>query len=130
MLLLKKIWTFLCHYWWVPLIIFVAAYFILTGKPLGKVADLLKKTNDAHKAELENIEQETAKKQEAERIAQEKLRETLKAVEQHYKDAQQDLDAKKRDEIKKIVADTKDDPEELARQLQELTGFKVILPKD
>ena len=130
MLLLKKILSFLQHYWWVPLIVFVGVYLFLSGKPLGKIADLLKRTNDLHKAELENIQQELVKKQEAERAAAEKLKETMLAVEKHYQETQQSLDVKKRAEIKEIVAKTKDDPEELARQLQEITGFKVILPKD
>jgi len=50
----------------------------------------------------------------------------LQQVEEHYAQRSEELDRKKKQEVKKIIEETKRDPEELARKLAQATGARYV----
>lgn len=50
----------------------------------------------------------------------------LQQVEEHYAQRSEELDRKKKKEVKKIIEETKRDPEELARKLAQATGARYV----
>jgi predicted nuclease with TOPRIM domain len=91
-------------------------------------ADHIKEIQDAQDEEVKRIEavREEERRQHEENLKQ--LQETLSMVQAQYDEAKCDLDEKKKQEIIDIVNQYGSNPDELARQLSEVTGFSVILP--
>lgn len=120
-------WSYVKKYWHYAVIVVLAVVgFFLFNTQRNTVAEALAEAQKRHDDELKAIREAMAA-EEAKRAQNQKvLQETLIAVEKQYQDSQKQLDDKKRAEIKKIVEETHDDPEELARRLQESTGFKIV----
>ena len=122
---LKTAWE-LCKKYWQIFVGFVAAVFLfVVTRKTPDPREVLKKSNEAHDAELEAIK----RAQEAERAAQEeaikKHEQTVAAVEKAFEEANEELTQKKRKEVEKIIKQNEDDPEAITKKLAELTGFKI-----
>ena len=122
---LKTAWE-LCKKHWQIIVGFVAAVFLFVmTRKTPDPREVLKKSNEAHDAELEAIK----RAQEAERAAQEeaikKHEKTVAAVEKAFEEANEELTQKKRKEVEKIIKQNEDDPEAITKKLAELTGFKI-----
>lgn len=130
MLTLSIVWVYVKKYWQIIAIIiaFIAGMLLFNVKNGDSIAKLLEESKKRHNDEVEAIkkayEDELANKEQAYK----KLQEVLSIIEQQYSFAQKKLDDKKKEEIKKIIEDTKNDPAELAKRLQESTGFEIQLP--
>ena len=122
---LKTAWG-LCKKYWQIIVGFVAAVFLfVVTRKTPDPREVLKKSNEAHDAELEAIK----RAQESERAAQEeaikKHEQTVAAVEKAFEEANEKLTQKKRKEVEKIIKQNEDDPEAITKKLAELTGFKI-----
>ncbi len=121
----KKAWAWCKKYWQllvgmaIPLVIWVLS------RDSGKLNEVLEKTKEAHKKEVDAIEaahqEEIQKRDEALRSYEK----TLSEVEKKYKDANKELSTKKRKEVEKVLKKNVDDPEEITRRLAEITGFDL-----
>lgn len=120
-------WSYVKKYWqYAAIVVFAVLGFLVFNKQRTSVAEALADAQKRHDDEVKAIREAQAA-EEAKRAQNQKvLQETLVAVEKQYQDSQKQLDDKKRAEIKKIVEETHDDPEELARRLQESTGFTIV----
>lgn len=121
---LKKYWQL------VLLIVGTIASIVFFKTRESTFSDELKKIDDAHKKELQDIESAREEERRKNAEAEKRLSDALAAVQQQYDAAKQDLDEKKRKEIEDIVKQCANDPEELARQLSAATGFSVVLPTE
>lgn len=128
---LFKFWSWLKKYWQLILLIvgaIIAAIFF-AGREVS-FADDYKRIKEVHDEELKQIEEARAeeRRKNAENAA--RLQKALAAVQKEYDSQREQLDNKKKKEIKKIVDEYGDDPVALAQRLSEATGFTVILPQD
>lgn len=119
-------WAYVKKYWQLitAVILFGIGFFWFNSRS-NSLADILEQNRKRHEEELDAIQKAHDKELKDKQIALEKMQETLAQIEKQYELAQKDLDAKKKKEIEQIIKDTQDDPEELARLLQESTGFKI-----
>lgn len=103
---------------------------VLTQSEPELLIKVLKKATDNHNKEVAGIkkihEEEIVKREEATKI----YHETVKKVEEKYQEDKQNLSNKKKKEIKKLVKKNQENPEELAKELAELTGFDFVGTKD
>lgn len=128
---IQKVLPWLKKYWQLVLLIAGTIASIVFFKAReNSFSDELKKIDDVHKKELQDIEAAREEERRKNAEAEKRLSEALAAVQQQYDAAKQDLDEKKRKEIEDIVKQYAGDPEELARQLSAATGFSVVLPSD
>lgn len=129
MLTLATIWSFVKKYWkYVALVVAIIVTYLLFRKTSIDWLAKMQEIQDAHDAEIKEIEaarEEERKRNEA-NIKQ--LRDALDAVQKKYDAEMKQFDAKKKSEVEQIVKDYGDNPDELAKQLSEATGFDVILP--
>jgi len=124
-----KVWAWLKKYWgFVALIAGTIAGVFLFRKQDVSFADQMKKIQDAHEAEMKQINDARAEEARQHAANQKQLEVALAAVQVQYDAAMKDLDAKKRAEVADIVKQYGDDPVALAQKLSEATGFTVILP--
>lgn len=123
-------WSYVKKYWqlFAALLLFVVGFFFFRSR-ISDLTDILDDNRKRHEQEIKEIEEAHRKELEAKEEALKKLQETLAQIEKHYEEAQKELDDKKRKEIEQIIKETQDDPEELARRLQESTGFRIVVPE-
>lgn len=89
----------------------------------------IKKIQEDHKKEIEKMNEAREKERLLNEQNEAKLKETLKEIQSQYELEKKQLDKKKQQEIKTLIREHGDDPDELAVQLSKVTGFKVILPE-
>lgn len=132
---LAIVWAWIKKHWRMLLAVIGTVFSVLVGiflfkRQTSNMGDQIKAINDAHAAELKQINDARAQ-EEAQHLANEKkLNETLAAVQAHYDAAQKELDEKKKAEVADIVKKYGDKPDELAKQLAAATGFTVIMPTE
>ena len=89
--------------------------------------ELIQKNNEAHKAELEAIDNAREKERAALEAASKKHEETLMQIESEFALKGEELTKKKRAEVKKLVEKHAEDPEALTRSIADALGVDVFL---
>ena len=128
---LKKFWSWLKAYWYVPVIIVIAIVvtIIMRKVPLSLMR-VISKRREIHEKEVEAIDKIHAEEIEKREKALETYHETIKKIEEKYEKDSKELTSRKKKKIKKIVEKTHDNPDELAKQLSEQMGFEIVYPKE
>lgn len=128
---LKKVWSFIKNYWYIPVIVIgIIVGTIVFREVPQSLLDMLNKRKELHKKELEVIEQVKKEEREKREKALAVYHKTLEQIEEKYEKSKKDLSLRKKNKIKKIIEDTHDDPDELAKQLADQTGFQIVYPKE
>ena len=126
---LSIIWAFVKKYWQIAfLVIGALVSFFLIQNQKSNFADNLKKIQDAHDAEIKQIQDARAAEAAQHEANVKKLQDTLDAVQRQNETAKKDHDDKKKKEIAEIVKNYGNKPDELAKQLSAATGFVIVLP--
>jgi DNA repair ATPase RecN len=126
---MSKITTWLIAHW--KTIAIIIAVILAVGYmqySRTSLIKLLSDTQQSHKKELDDISKQHLDtiKQRDEAIKQ--YEEKLQSIQQEYDAAKKALEAKKSGDAKKIIDETKGDPQELAKKLAQSTGFVIVLP--
>ena len=121
MIALKKIWSFLKSYWYIPVLIIVALVF---RSRTNKVEEIIKAADDSHKKQLDAIEvAETNKKKEKEWIDKE-YDNAIKKIEESYSKENKTLDKKEKKFVKSAIKEWSDDPDQMAERITLKFGFE------
>lgn len=127
---LSVVWSYVKKYWsYVALLGGTLVAFFLLRKQGTDTSGMLKELQAAHDDEVKAIQAVREDEKQKHKENEKKLQETLVAVQRHYDDAKEDLDEKKKAQIKEIVDKYGDDPNELAKKLSDATGFKIVMPE-
>ena len=126
----KKVWLWSKKFWWVIIIgmLFICAGLIsaLTrnGVLLAGVIDLLESKRDQHDQEMETLAHihNTERAEKNLRLAEHFKRKT--EIEEQFKKRGETLDEQKEAELKRIVDESYNDPEKLAKELAEAFGIE------
>lgn len=127
---MKKIFLNIKKYWFyfTSFAVFVLG-FLFFRKKTSNLADQISEINERHNKEIERINEIRFKERELLKKNEEILRKTLAEITLKYEEAQRELTKKKKEEIEKIVKEYGSDPDELAIQLSNVTGFKIVFPE-
>jgi len=121
MIALKKIWSFLKSYWYIPVLIIVALVF---RSKTNKVEEIIKAADDSHKKQLDAIEvAELNKKKEKEWIDKE-YDNAIKKIEEKYSKENKTLDKKEKKFVKSVIKEWTDDPDQMAERITLEFGFE------
>jgi flagellar biosynthesis/type III secretory pathway M-ring protein FliF/YscJ len=123
---LKKIWTWIKHYWYVPAVIVYTLFlwFVFGKKDKAhevlkirekSLEDQIKIINDSHKEEIE-LRDKILKK----------YNDLVTKMEESFRRDEKELEDNKKKEIKKLVENYYNDPEELAKLIAEKYGFEYV----
>ena len=127
---LKKaaIWT--KNNWYVPILVLLllAAVLVYTitknGIYVAGLVDLLEKGRENHRKEVEKLNEIHAKEaSEKKRILRE-YEKNLSLIEEEFSKKNEELDSKKKKELKKLVEDGYNDPDRLSREIARLYGLE------
>ncbi len=130
LLLWAKIKDFFKKYWQYVAIFGAGVASVLFLKKKSPTQDDTKSIRDSHDKQIDQINNVRQTERDKQDELSEKLQTDLSVVEKQYEQQKKNLDEKKKEEIKTILQQHQDDPIELAKKLSEVTGFKVIMPKE
>lgn len=132
-MIFQIIWAYTKKYWGIAVAVVVFVVFVIVklraADQIQKLLEQLAENDRLHKEELAKIQASHDAEiiEHAEHLKQ--LEVTLKDVEAQYVAAKSQLDVDKKAEIKKLVDQYFDDPDELAKRLSEATGIPIAITK-
>lgn len=128
MVTLKKFCVFLKTHWYLPLIALGALVaYLMKDKELVDWEKVLQRSRDSHKEEVRVIEEAHAKAEARKAIERHRVAEALKQVEEEYLRNERELTAQKKKRVEKIAKKLRDDPLAMAKEIEQETGYRVIV---
>ena len=123
---LKKTWAWLKHNWYVPAVIIytLVLWFLFRNKT--KALDVLEIRSKSYEDQIKTIEDVHRKEIEARDQILKNYDNVLTQLEKDYEEKNMKLDTKKKKEIKKIVKEFNDRPDDLAKILAERYGIDYV----
>ena len=124
--LLKKTWAWLKHNWYVPAVIVYTLVLWFLFRDKTKALEVLEIRSKSYEGQIKTIEETHKKEIEARDQILKNYDNVLSQLEKDYKEKNMKLDKKKKQEIKKIVKEFNDRPDDLAKTLAEKFGLDYV----
>ena len=123
---LKKTWTWLRHNWYVPAVIIYTLVLWFLFKNKAGALKVLEIRSKSYESQIKTIEEAHKKEIEARDQILKNYDNVLTQLEKEYEEKNMKLDTKKKKEIKKIVKEFNDRPDDLAKILAERYGINYV----
>lgn len=123
---LKKTWVWLKHNWYVPAVIVytIALWFLFKNK--SKALEVLEIRSESYKDQIKAIEDTYREEVDKRDEILKRYNEILSNLEKEYEEKNMLLDRKKKEEVRKIVTEYNDSPDDLAKILAERYGLEYV----
>tara|TARA_R110000796_G_scaffold144119_3_gene260840 strand:+ start:1964 stop:2389 length:426 start_codon:yes stop_codon:yes gene_type:complete len=119
----KKIWTWVKHHWYWPVIIVLLLMSLLTGSSSRKkLFSLLDKQKENYEKELQIVKETTKERDEKKTKIFEKHLKEIKKIEDDHNFKVKDLEQEKQKELVDTIEKNKDRPEDLAIEIAKILG--------
>jgi uncharacterized protein YdiU (UPF0061 family) len=114
----KKVWTWLKHYWYWPVIIVLLIFGVVAGRSTRtKMFELLEKQKQGYEKEIQILEAASKEKEEKKNKVFEDHREEIDKIEKEHDIKVSELQEKKKEELASTIQNNKGNPESLAREV-------------
>ena len=123
---MKKTWTWLRHNWYVPAVIVYTLVLWFLFKNKAGALKVLEIRSKSYESQIKTIEEAHKKEIEARDQILKNYDNVLTQLEKDYEEKNMKLDTKKKKEIKKIVKEFNDRPDDLAKILAERYGINYV----
>ena len=123
---LMKTWTWLRHNWYVPAVVIYTLVLWFLFKNKAGALKVLEIRSKSYESQIKTIEEAHKKEIEARDQILKNYDNVLTQLEKDYKEKNMKLDTKKKKEIKKIVKEFNDRPDDLAKILAERYGIDYV----
>ena len=123
---LKKTWTWLRHNWYVPAVVIYTLVLWFLFKNKAGALKVLEIRSKSYENQIKTIEEAHKKEIEARDQILKNYDNVLTQLEKDYEEKNMKLDIKKKKEIKKIVKEFNDRPDDLAKILAERYGIDYV----
>ena len=123
---LKKTWTWLRHNWYVPAVVIYTLVLWFLFKNKAGALKVLEIRSKSYESQIKTIEEAHKKEIEARDQILKNYDNVLTQLEKEYEEKNMKLDTKKKKEIKKIVKEFNDRPDDLAKILAERYGINYV----
>ena len=123
---LKKTWTWLRHNWYVPAVIIYTLVLWFLFKNKAGALKVLEIRSKSYESQIKTIEETHRKEIEVRDQILKNYNGILNQLEKDYKEKNMKLDTKKKQEVKKIVKQFNDRPDDLAKILSERFGLDYV----
>jgi aspartate-semialdehyde dehydrogenase len=123
---LKKTWVWLKHNWYVPAVIVYTLVLWFLFRDKTKALEVLQIRSKSYEGQIKTIEETHKKEIEARDQILKNYDNVLSQLEKDYEEKNMKLDKKKKQEIKKIVKEFNDRPDDLAKTLAEKFGLDYV----
>ena len=122
----KKAWVWLKHNWKVPAILLYTIVLWLFFRRKDAVYQVLEERNKSYKKQIDAINEIHNEEINKRNKILEKYNGILKDLEKQYEKDNLELDKNKKKEIKKLVEEYNEKPDELAKLLAEKYGLEYV----
>lgn len=124
--IVKKIWVWLKHNWYVPAVIAYTLVLWLLFRNKTAAMDILELRANSYRDQIRAIENAHQKELKKRDDILAKYHNILEVLEKDYEERSLVLDKKKKEEIKRIVEHYNDRPDDLARVLANKYGLEYV----
>ena len=123
----KKVWVWIKHHWYVPILLILAIMFIsMEGGIKNKFYELLVKTRANYKKEIDIINKgKEGEKEEKDKILA-KHKEAVEKIEEDFDIELSKLEEDKQKEVSGLIEKFQDKPDELAKEIASLLGARHV----
>ena len=125
--IVKKIWVWLKHNWYVPAVIAYTLVLWLLFRNKTEAMDILELRANSYRDQIRVIEDAHKKELKKRDDILAKYHNILEVLEKDYEERSLVLDKKKKKEIKRIVEEYNERPADLAKILAEQYGLDYVL---
>jgi|TARA_Y100000310_G_C20177818_1_gene576671 predicted Holliday junction resolvase-like endonuclease len=129
-LIAKKTWIWAKRFWWIIILVLGLTIGVLVwlltrnGAYVANLLDLIETKRDAHDQEMETLAHIHNTEIEEKNARLEEHLKRRREIEEKYKERGETLNKEKEAELKRIVNESYNDPEKLAKELAEAFGIK------
>jgi len=124
--IVKKVWVWLKHNWYVPAVIAYTLVLWLLFRNKTEAMDILELRANSYKDQIRAIEDAHQKELKERDEILKRYNAVLEHLEKDYEEKNIKLDKKKKEDIKRIVEDYNDRPDDLARVLANKYGLEYV----
>jgi len=124
--IVKKTWVWLKHNWYVPAVIAYTLVLWLLFRNKTEAMDILELRANSYRDQIRAIEDAHQKELKERDEILKKYNVVLEQLEKDYEEKNIKLDKKKKEDIKRIVEDYNDRPDDLARVLANKYGLEYV----
>ena len=127
MLVLKKVWTWTKHHWYVPVILILILSNFLIGRGIkNKYFDIMMQSRENYKKEIEIIKKNNAEEKEKILNAVKKHQENVERIEKEFDIKLKELPKKEKKEVEEIVKKFDDNPDKMAEEIANILGANNV----
>ena len=123
---LKKTWVWLKHNWYVPAVIIYTLVLWILFRNKTAALEILQIRSESYEDQIRAIESTHKKEIDKRDQILQNYNKVLQDLEKDYEEKNMKLDTKKKKEIKKIVKEFNDRPDDLAKILAERYGIDYV----
>lgn len=99
--------------------------FIFAGRRNDIAFSMIERFREDHRKELDAISRSSQQEQEDIESAEQRHNDRLESIAAEYAEKIKDLEIEKQIAVVQLIENNKDNPDEVARRLAEITGFKL-----
>jgi len=127
MLFWKKVWTWVKHYWYWPVIIILLIFSMVSSKGLKeKLFGLLLKSKENYEKEIKVVKEANAQKDAEKKQAIEKHTEEIRKIEEKHDVKIEELEIEKQKELAETIEKNRDRPDKLAEDIAEILSSEFL----
>lgn len=120
-----KAWVWIRTYWYIPaVLIYTIVLWVLFRRNGASALEVLKASKESYEAQIKAMEAAHAKEIEARDMALAQYESIVSALEEEYAANRETLSREKRKKVKEYIEKYGEDPEELARIIEEQFGIE------
>jgi len=126
-LFFSKAWVWLKHHWYVPVIfILLIVSGVFSRQSNKKLLEMIEISKESYQKQIDVINENHQKEIEKRVELQKVYFETIKRIEEEYKVKFENLEKRKKSEIKEMVEKYEGNPESLAKELSDMFGVDHV----
>lgn len=132
---MKKAWEFAKPYRSYIFTVLITVAVVVVGllvlkRKTDSIVDAMVQQQKVHDEQLKKIEEATIAERKAHEENVARLMSSLAEVQKRHDDDMRALDEKKSKQVNQLVQKFKDDPNGMAKQISDITGFQLVIPSE
>jgi len=123
----KKVWTWLKHYWYWPVIIVLLIFSVVSGaNSRKKVFELLDRQKESYEKEIQIIKETTEETDKKKTEIFTEHIEEIEKIEEEHDIKVEELEKDKQKELVEIIEENKDSPDKLAEEIARILSAEFL----